>query len=131
MEVTKYSRTRLLKSLNHWHVPKDFAEPMFNYLVHGFEPGGFFSGWYANDASSIVHSHPANTVEALKALMKWMMNVMPHESWGSHEKVRTWLQMEPAKRRKILEECDLIYSEEDEIMLALRNSYVEERIFWN
>ena len=129
MELTKYSRNRLMESLNHWRVCKDFADPMYNYLVHGYEPGGFFSGWYANDATAIIRSHPANTVEALKDLTKWMINVMPHESWGSHDKVRAWLRMEPAQRRKILEECDLIYSEQDEIMMALRNEHSAEPFF--
>ena len=129
MELTKYSRNRLLNSLSHWQVCKDFAEPAYNYLVFGYEPGGFFSGWYANDATAIIRSHPANTVDALKDLTKWMVDVMPHESWGSHDKVRAWLQMEPAQRRKILEQCDLIYTEEEEIMLALRNQYTSEPYF--
>lgn len=130
MELTKYSRNRLLGSLNHWRVCKDFADPMYNYLVHGFEPGGFFSGWYANDATAILHSHPANTVEALKDLTKWMVNAMPREAWGSREKVRAWLKMESAQRRKILHECDLVYTEEEEIMLTLRNSRTQEPFFW-
>ena len=130
MELTKYSRNRLMGSLNHWRVAKDFANPMYNYLVYGFEPGGFFSGWYANDITSIVHSHPANTVEALKDLTKWMVNCMPHKSWGSREKVRAWIKMEEAQRRKILEDSELIYTEEEEIMLTLRNHYTQEPHFW-
>lgn len=129
MQLTKYSENRLLNSLNHWHVPQDFAEPMYNYLVHGIEPGGFFTGWYANDASSIIRSHPANTVESLKDLMKWMLNCMPQEAWGSHPSVKAWLQMESAQRRQILEERGLIYSEEDEIMLTLRGTYTETPMF--
>ena len=131
MELTKYSRNRLLESLNHWRVCKDFAEPMYNYLVHGFEPGGFFVGWYANDITAIVRSHPANSVEALKDLTKWMMNCMPHESWGTHEKVTAWMRMEEPQRRKILEECELIYTEQEEIMLTLRNTHTREPMFWD
>ena len=131
MELTKYSQNRLMESLNHWRVCKDFADPMYNYLVHGFEPGGFFKGWYANDASSIVRSHPANTVESLKDLMKWMLNCMPRESWGSHEKVNAWLKLESEQRRKILEDYGLVYSEQDEIMLALRNAPTVEPHFFD
>ena len=131
MKLTKYSENRLLNILNHWRVPRDFAEPMYNYLVYGIEPGGFFTGWYANDASSIIRSHPANTVESLKDLMKWMLNCMPHEAWGSHLRVKTWLQMESAYRRQILEERGLIYSEQDEIMMALRGTYTETPAFYD
>lgn len=104
---------------------------MYNYLVDGFEPGGFFSGWYANDATAIIRCHPSNTVESLKDLTKWMLNCMPKEAWGSHENVREWLRMSDGKRRTILEQWDLIYTEEDEIMLILRNSYTQEPQFWD
>lgn len=131
MKLTKYSENRLLNILNHWRVPRDFAEPMYNYLVYGIEPGGFFTGWYANDASSIIRSHPANTVESLKDLMKWMLNCMPPEAWGSHSRVKAWLQMEPAQRRSILEERELIYTEQEEIMMALRGTYTETPAFYD
>lgn len=129
MELTKYSQNRLMESLNHWRVPRDFAGTMYDYLVHGFEPGGFFKGWYANDATSIVRSHPANTVAALKDLTEWMMNCAPKPAWGSHDKVREWLKMESKQRRKILEDYNLVYSEQDEIMLALRNAPTVEPFF--
>lgn len=129
MELTKYSRNRLLESLNHWRVPKDFADTMYDYLIYGFEPGGFFRGWYANDATSIIRSHPANTVEALKSLTKWMINCLPGEAWGSHAAVDAWLKMDPAQRRRLLEQQDLIYSEEDEILLALKNERTVEPFF--
>ena len=70
MKLTKYSEGRLRDSLRKWHIDDEFAVPMYNYLVFGFEPGGFFKGWYARDAMSIVHSHPSNSVEALKNLSK-------------------------------------------------------------
>jgi hypothetical protein len=131
MKLTEYSKTRLLDSLNQWHVPKDFADPMFNYLVYGFEPGGFFSGLYANDATSIVRSHPANTVEALKNLMKWIINCAPCPAWGSHDKVKHWLIMDDEDRRFVLEQYKLIYTEQEEIMMALKNTSTQEPFFFN
>ena len=130
MELTKYSQNRLMGSLTHWHVCKDFAHPMYNYLVDGFEPGGFFSGWYANDATAILRSHSANTVESLKDLTRWMLNCMPKEAWGSHENVRKWLRMSGGERREILEKYDLIYTEKEEVELILRNAHTEEPFFW-
>ena len=130
MKLTEYSQNRLMHSLNHWHVPKDFAEPMYNYLVFGIEPGGFLYGWFANDASCIIRSHPANTVQGLKDLMKWMINCPPVEAWGSYDRVKTWMRMEPAQRRPLLEQRGLIYTEQDEIMMALRSAYTEDPIFY-
>lgn len=131
MKLTKYSENRLLNSLLHWHVPKDFAEPMFNYLVHGFEPGGFFKGWYANDASSIIRSHPGNTVTALKDLMKWMLNCMPDPAWGNHDNVNNWIKMDAKDRRFVLEQYQLIYTEAEEIEMVLRNLPVTDPIFFD
>lgn len=131
MKLTKHSANRLMTSLQYWRVPRDFSEPMFNYLVHGFEPGSFFKGWYANDASSIIHSHPGNSVEALKDLMKWMLNCMPGEAWGSHEKVNAWLKMDSAERRAILERYNLVYTEADEIVLLLKSEPTQEPCFWD
>jgi hypothetical protein len=121
MELSKYSEHRLRKSLTYWHVPKDFADPMYNYLVFGIEPGGFFKGWYANDATSILHSHSGNTVESLKDLTKWMLNCMPVEARGSYAKVADWMKMSDAKRRKFLEEWRLVFSEEQETWMILKD----------
>lgn len=131
MKLSKHSEHRLMYSLNDWHVVKDFAGPMYNYLVHGFEPGGFFTGWYANDAMSIIHSHPSNTVQALKDLTKWMINCMPTEAWGSHKRVRDWLKLDSASRRTLLENRNLVYSEQDEIMMILKDVSTVEPIFWD
>jgi hypothetical protein len=130
MELTKYSRNRLMESLSHWGVDKDFADPMYNYLVHGFEPGGFFTAWYANEATAILHSHPANSVEALKNLTKWMVNCMPRDAWGSRSIVKAWLKMSDADRRQTLELHGLVYSEQTEIMMALKNEKTVEPHFW-
>lgn len=130
MTLTEYSKNRLMASMNQWRVPREFAEPMFNYLVYGFEPGGFFKGWYANDASSIIRSHPANTVQALKDLMKWMLNCIPDPAWGSHNNVNNWLRMKDEDRRFVLEHYNLIYTEAEEIEKVLKNEPVQE-VFFN
>lgn len=131
MQLTKYSQNRLMNSLRHWRVAKDFADPMFNYLVHGLEPGGFFKGWYANDATSIVRSHPANTVGALKDLTKWMMNCLPPDAWGSHAAVDAWIKMPAVQRRYLLEQRELIYTEAEEIEMALKGLPVTDPVFYD
>ena len=130
MELGKHSRNRLLESLNHWHVVKDFADPMYNYLVYGFEPGGFFKGWYARDAMAIVHSHPVSTVESLKYLSKWMLNCMPHQAWGSYDQVYAWIKMPADQRRAILVDSDLVYTEQEDMFLLLKGEPTNEPIFY-
>ncbi len=131
MEVTKHSRNRFLDTLAHWRVPKDYADPIYNYLVHGFSPGSFFTSVFANDfATAMLRSHPANTVEALKTVAGWIHNNCPHEAWGSYNKVGAWLIMSPAQRRQLLEGWNLVYTEQEEIMLTLRNSYTAEPVLY-
>lgn len=127
MKFTKYNRNRLLKTFEYWKVPKDFAEPMYNYLVHGYSPGGCFTSVLANDFyGAICRSHPANTVEAFKALAGWIQDHVPYNARGSYEAVDAWCYLQAEERRKILEKQGLIFTEEEEVMLVLRNQYTEE-----
>ena len=131
MEVTKHSRNRFLDTLAHWRVPKEYADPIYNYLVYGFEPGSFFTSVFANDfMSAMLRSHPANTVEALKTVSGWILNKCPPEAFGSYNKVSAWLIMSPSQRRQLLEEWNLVYTEQEEIMLALRNTYTAEPMLY-
>ncbi len=120
MKLTDYSRHRLMGTFSKWEVAKDFADPMYNYLVNGFSPGGFFTAVLSNDFhGAIVRSHPSNTVQALKMLSGWIGDCMPKEAYGSYETVSNWLYMNSELRRKILEENDLIYTEDKELWMCL------------
>ena len=131
MKLSKYSKNTLLGSFAEYSVAKDFADPIYNYLVHGYEPGGFFTAMLANDyMGAISRSHPGNTIEALKALATWIVNEMPKESWGSYKIVFAWLEMPVEKRRAILEESRLIYPEQTEIMMILKDEKTVEPMLW-
>ena len=63
MNLTKFSRDRMMLSATRWTVPRDFFEPLHNYLVYGFEPGSFWSAVLANDfMRAVQHSHPSNDI---------------------------------------------------------------------
>lgn len=127
MKITKYNRNRLLETFKHWRVPKDFADPMYNYLIHGFDPGSCFTAVLANDFyRAISSSHPSNTVEAFKSLAGWIHDTVPREAFGSYTAVSNWCYLTAEERRAILERYELIYTEEEEVMLVLRNQYTQE-----
>lgn len=131
MELSKYSRNQILKTLSHWEVPRDFADPMFNYLVHGYSPGGCFTSILANDFYMAIHrSHPANTIEALKALSGWIRDVMPAEARGSYDAVDTWCKLDSIKRRAILEKKELIFKVEEETWMTLQGIPVTETVLY-
>lgn len=133
MEITKYSRNRFLDSLNKWDVPREYADVMFYYFVHGLAPGSFFTAALANDfASAMTSSHPANSIQGLKNLVGWMRSTMTYgKAWGNKEIVDHWLGLSEAQRRSVLVEHGLLYSEQDEIMMALKNERTVEPFFMN
>jgi len=131
MKLTAHSRNRLLGSFKEWHVPQDFAEPMYNYMVHGFSPGSCFTAVLANDfARAIGCSHPSNTVTAFKALVGWMRDYVPPQAIGSYQAVEDWTKLDHDQRRTVLENFGLIYTKEDEVMLVLNGTpTVEPALF--
>ena len=127
MNITVYSNNRLRESASKWNVPSDFADPMLNYLVYGYEPGSCFTAVLANDFfRAIQSSHPSNTVEAFKCLTGWIRDRFPLEAHGNYETVNHWLALLPAERRTILERQGLIYTEQEEIMKTLKGEDIWE-----
>jgi hypothetical protein len=131
MEITEYSKSNIYHTFKNWRVDKDFADPMFNYLVHGFEPGSCFTSVLANDFfGAITRSHPANTVEAFKALAKWIQDTVPSEARGSYEAVQHWTTLDKDIRRSILEEHRLIFTQEQEVWMILQGIKKEMPMFY-
>jgi hypothetical protein len=131
MKLTNYSRNLLLATFSKWDVAKDFADPMYNYLVHGYAPGSFFTSVLANDFhSAIARSHPANTIEALKHLGGWILDCVPREAYGSYDAVSNWCYLTPEARRQILEEYRLVYTEEKEVWMALQSQPTTEPVLY-
>ena len=122
MNITYHSRNKLMQTFAHWQVPKDFADPMYNYLVFGWTPGGCFTSVLANDfVSAIARSHPSNTVEAFKALVGWIRDTMPKEAYGSYEAVAKWTELNAEQRRAILEKHNLVFTSKEEVVKILKD----------
>lgn len=118
----KSSYEKLKSFFNYCSVDDEYAEPMINYLVYGFNPGSFFTAVLANDfTGAMMRSHPANSVLALKNLVTWMINYMPTEAWGDYDKITRWVNVVDAEyRRQVLEEKGLIYTPQEETWNGLK-----------
>ena len=122
MNLAAHSKNRLMETFQKWDVPRDFADPMYNYLVYGCEPGSCFTAVLANDfMRAMQSSHPANTVEAFKALVGWMSDCMPIESYGSYLAVKHWLKLGEDDRRRVLEIHRLVYTAKEEVWSILKD----------
>jgi hypothetical protein len=126
MQLTAYSQNRLKATFSKWQVDKDYADPMYNYLVHGFEPGSFFTAVLANDfKDAICRSHPANTITALKALVGWMNDCMPADAYGSYTAVKEWCKLDEEDRRHYLIQHQLVYTPKEETWKILKDDPVQ------
>jgi hypothetical protein len=115
-----------------YQIDKDYADPIYNYLVHGYGPGSFFTSVLANDfLDAISRSHPGNTIPGLKNLVCWIINELPEGiTHGSYETVQDWLNMSSEARRVVLEQRRLIYTEQDEIIKILKGEEEKEPVFY-
>jgi hypothetical protein len=131
MKLTKFSRDRMMLTASRWSVPRDYFDPLYNYLVYGFEPGSFWSAVLANDfMRAVQHSHPGNDIPALKSTVGWIRDNFPEEAYGDSNKVILWQDLESVQRRRILESKDMIYTEQEEIMLALQGKKSHEPMMY-
>lgn len=131
MKLTQFSKNKLYQSFSDYDVGKEFADPIYNYLVHGLNPGKFFTSLLANDCTgTISHSHPANTIGSLKSLCTWLDNEMPSVSWGDCAAVCAWLKTPATARREILEMGQFIYTEKEEVVLILKGEKTTEPLFY-
>ena len=132
MNLTKLSKQRLTLSASRWSVAKEYFDPLYNYLVHGFEPGSFWSAVLANDfMGAVQRSHPGNDIPALKHAAGWIQESFPREAYGSYEQVQAWCRLDAHTRRMILEQYELIYTEQEEIMQGLKGVQAKpEPILW-
>lgn len=131
MELTNHSRRLMMLSATRWTVAREYFDPLYNYLVHGFEPGSFWSAVLANDfAKAVLHSHPSNDIPALKHVVGWIRDSWPEAAYGDYSTVQTWIAFSGHDRRLYLEQHNLIYSEQDEIMMILRSEPAHEPMLY-
>jgi hypothetical protein len=131
MKLSEHSRNRLLHSFSLWDVQREYSQHLYDYLVDGRNPGGFYTAVFANDfMSAVIRSHPGNQIDALKGLAGWISNTMPTAAWGSYDRVQTWLNMSPTDRRVVLEQAELIYTTKDEMWLVLKNEHTTNPYEW-
>lgn len=132
MDFSRYSKVRIMKSAVEWEVSKEYFDPIYNYMVHGFQPGSFFSALLANDLfRAMASSHPANSVNELKKLTAWIRSTMGYGIfWGSEEVVQNWLKMTTEQRREKLELLNLVIPEKEEVIMILKGEPCVEPHMW-
>jgi len=131
VNITVYSWNLLKESCERWSVPRDFADPLLDYLVYGYRLGAWVSAVLANDFfKAMQSSHSSNTINAFKSLTGWILDIFPAEAYGSYQAVNQWCQLDAVARRAILERQGLIYTQHEEVLKILRNERTVEPVLY-
>jgi len=66
-------------------------DAIYNYLLHGLEPGSFTRAVLENNLSAAAAKADSQNAENLTFIVRAVAAHMPIDTWGSPEKVRAWL----------------------------------------
>jgi len=73
-------------------------EALENYLIYGFEPGGFLTAVLTNNLFLAASRADHHNRERLARIAEAVYHNMPSISFGSPEAVRNWLKDKDARR---------------------------------
>jgi hypothetical protein len=93
-------------------------EAVENYLIHGFEPGGFLTSVLANDLYLAAGRADTWNRENLADIAHTVVINMPESSIGSYQRVKDWCSDKDGRRTRYAE-----YIREKKIIEKLENSY--------
>lgn len=88
---------------------EDFKESMVNYLIHGFEPGGFATAMLANDLERALYNADTHNRTVYWGIAIWIREELPARAWGSYEAVRDWCADQDGCRTAYLVELEKKY----------------------
>lgn len=81
-----------------------------NYLMHGFEPGGFLTAVLANDLQMAVGRADHWNRDRLPEIVSVVVYKMPTISWGSYEAVKDWCKDKDGRRSAYAERKEKEYT---------------------
>jgi hypothetical protein len=73
-------------------------EALENYLMHGFQPGGFLTSVLANDLYLAVGRADHWNKDRLPQIVNEVLYKMPSISWGSYAAVNDWCKDKDHRR---------------------------------
>lgn len=90
-------------------VPEHAQESIENYLMYGYDPGGFMSAMFAGNLFSAASSADQANGPAMQEIANWIMHCAPVGSYGHRQNVRDWLQDKDGIRTKFADKMEKAY----------------------
>lgn len=76
----------------HYQIPEHTRESLVNYLMRGWEPGGFVTAMLAMDMERAVYAADFVNGPNMQQIARWIIEYCPRESWGSYDQVTNWIE---------------------------------------
>lgn len=70
----------------------NMAGAMHRYFEQGFDPGSFLRAVLSNDLREACGCADQANQRLIFEWVQWLYNEAPRNSWGSPEKVQTWIE---------------------------------------
>ena len=67
-------------------------ESLYNYFVHGLEPGSFMTAVLSNDLYGAVGRADFVNIDLVGEYARWIESCAPYGSYGDRDTVRGWLR---------------------------------------
>jgi hypothetical protein len=90
MIKTMNTHSKLL-DFDNYRLTEQSKESLYNYFVHGLEPGGFMTCVLSNDLYGAAGRADFVNIDLLGEYARWLVNHAPYQSYGSPEAVKGWL----------------------------------------
>lgn len=103
-------------------ITQECQESLYNYLVYGFEPGGFLTGVLTNDLYRATLSADFENRKRILHYVRLMRDYFPAECFGSPGKMSRWRRRNNASRERILQDCRLLPNLFDVIKICAEES---------
>jgi hypothetical protein len=91
---------------DHHQIPNHTRESLVNYLIKGWEPGGFVTSMLAMDMERAVYAADFVNGPNMQQIARWIIEYCPRSSWGDYETVNYWIEDRDKCRTKFAERVE-------------------------
>ena len=79
------------------HLPDMSQEALKNYFLYAYQPGSFLTSLLRNDSwTDVIARADSWNKPLLGKYLLWLQEFAPEGSWGSEQRVNSWLDKGPA-----------------------------------
>jgi hypothetical protein len=82
-----------------FYIPERMLEGLRDYIENGHEPGSFLTAVICNDLNEACARADEENLHNLPAYVAYLYNEAPWPSWGSAEKMASWMERAIMKRK--------------------------------